>query len=558
MRVVSQTQYFFSRLTFVFLLILLFGYVLYPTLQTLEVSLTGTGGFSLVNYIRLASVEALRTPLTNSVTLGVLTVLVCGVVGTFLAFLIHFFQFPGKRVADKLLLLPMMLPGIIIVFAFVQLYGESGLVTKTIQILLDLENPPFDFSGLPGILFIHAYTQYVYFYIGVSIAIRHIDVSVIESARSLGASKFVIFKTILLPFILPALVGASIITFMSGIGSFTAPSIIGQGFKVLTTQILLSKANNYMDVAATQVIALTIICLFSFALFRWYEKKVLFESSIKGVPFRPIQIQNLVVKFLMVATAWAVILMVLLPVITIMFLSFVPSDTWMVSIYPDQFSCQNFIDIFTRSRKFSPFYNSIFMALIASFSGMIISLPASFFIVKTKVKFRWFLEMMCMLPWAMPASAIAINLINGFNQKTFFSLNHILVGTSILLPVGYIVRSLPIMVKTFNLSLGNLNDTYIEASQSLGARPLQTLKRVVFPILSPGLLAGFLLVFIRSIGEYTVTVFLYTVSNKPVSIAMVNAIFEYNIGLAMAYGTLLVIISVASSYAITKISMTPP
>jgi iron(III) transport system permease protein len=367
MAVMSHTQSFLSRLVFACLLFLLFGYVLLPALQTLKVSLTGTGSFSFVNYFRLVSIETLRTPLTNSVILGLLTVLVCGIVGTFLAFFIHFFQFPGKQVVDKLLLLPMMLPGIIIVFSFVQLYGESGLVTKTIQILFGLENPPFDFSGLPGILYVHAYTQYVYFYISVSIAIRHIDVSVIESAQNLGASKFVIFQTIVLPFILPALVASSIITFMSGIGSFTAPSIIGQGFKVLTTQILLSKANNYMDVAATQVTALTITCLFAFALFRWYEKKVRFESSVKGVPFQPVRIQNRPARWLVGVFAWGVILMVLLPVFAIMFLSFVPSETWMVNIYPDQFSWQNFVDIFTRSRKFSPFFNSIFMALTRRF-----------------------------------------------------------------------------------------------------------------------------------------------------------------------------------------------
>ena len=146
MPAVSHTRSWPSRLTFAFLLILLFGYILFPIIQTVAVSLTGTGSLSLDNYIRLVRVDALRTPLTNSVILGGLTVLVCGVVGTFLAFFIHFFQFPGKPFMDKLLLLPMMLPGIIIVFSFVQLYGESGLVTKTIQILFGLENPPFDFS----------------------------------------------------------------------------------------------------------------------------------------------------------------------------------------------------------------------------------------------------------------------------------------------------------------------------------------------------------------------------------------------------------------------------
>ena len=66
-----------------------------------------------------------------------LAVVVCGVVGTLLAFMVHYFDFPFKQIIDKLLLLPVMLPGIIIVFAFVQLYGESGLVTKTLDVLLE-------------------------------------------------------------------------------------------------------------------------------------------------------------------------------------------------------------------------------------------------------------------------------------------------------------------------------------------------------------------------------------------------------------------------------------
>lgn len=72
---------------------------------------------------------------------------------------------------------------------------------------------------------------------------------------------------------------------------------------------------------------------------------------------------------------------------------------------------------------------------------------------------------------------------------------------------------------------------------------MKTVQKVILPMMAPGIFAGFILVFIRSISEYTMSVFLYTVSNKPISIAMVNGIFEYEIGLAMAYGALIVIMS---------------
>ncbi len=255
------------------LLWVLVGYILFPALKTLMVSLKADGAFSFANYVDLFTTAHNLVAIKNSIVVGALTVVVCGVIGTLLAFIIHYFDFPFKNIIDKLLLLPVMLPGIIIVFAFVQLYGESGLVTKTLEHLLNLERAPYDFSGLPGILLVHAYTQYVYFYIAVSIAIKHIDYSVVESAANMGASKIKIFTSVIWPFITPALVTSSAVTFMTGIGSFTAPSIIGGGYKVLTTQILLSKANNYMDVAAAQAVVLTFISLVFFCFFQMVRKK---------------------------------------------------------------------------------------------------------------------------------------------------------------------------------------------------------------------------------------------------------------------------------------------
>lgn len=83
---------------------------------------------------------------------------------------------------------------------------------------------------------------------------------------------------------------------------------------------------------------------------------------------------------------------------------------------------------------------------------------------------------------------------------------------------------------------------------------MQTFQRITLSIISPGVLAGVLLVFVRSIGEYNLSAFLYTPTNRPISIAMVNAIFEYNIGLAMAYGTLLITLTAVLSLFISKLS----
>ncbi len=532
------------------LLWLLLGFILYPALKTLQLSLFDQGVFSIEHYLNFFSTEVSVGALKNTFLLGILTVIVCGIIGTLLAFMVHFFDCPFRQAIDKLLLLPLVLPGLIIVFSFVQLYGESGLVTKSLEILFDLKSPLYSFKGLKGILFVHAYTQYIYFYMNVAVAIKHIDKSAIEAAKILGASKLHIFRTIIIPFLRPALISSSIITFMSGIGSFSAPSIIGGRFKVLTTQILLAKSNNYMEIAATQVTILVIVAMVYLFIARLYENKVAFVNSVRTVAIEPIRIENKGLRVLLILVMSITVAFILLPVITIIILSFVKPGTWMIEIFPKAFSFDNYIKKFTKSRSFAPFLNSIKLAGITSLLCMIIATTASYIIVKTKLKVKYLIEALVMLPWAIPASAIAINIINAFNHGSVFTFNRILVGTTVLLPIAYIVSLLPLMVRYTSLSMANLNDNYIEASSSLGANRIQSLRYVMLPITAPGIIAGMLLVFIRSMGEYSISVFLYTVSNKPISIAMVNAIFEYEIGLAMAYGSLVIGLTFVCIYGI--------
>lgn len=537
----------------VLLLLFLCGYILFPMLKTLETSIRVDGGFSFIHYTKLFTSSQYRQPLFNSILLGILSVLVCGGVGILLAFVLHYFDFPYSSFLDKILLLPMVMPGVVIVLSFLQLYGESGMITKAVQLLLGLKTAPFQLSGLPGILLIHAYTQYVYFYITVSIAIKHIDYSVIESARNLGASKRRIFFTIILPYLKPAMLAAAAMTFISGAGSFTAPSIIGGGFKVLTTQILLAKTNNYMDIAAMEVTVLTLVSLLFFIVFRFYETRSTFTSTVRGSWFEPVTIRSSVVRAVLISGSILLILTILLPVMAIIVVSFVPSSIWMTHYFPTGWTLENYAAIYSSSRKMQPFLNSSLMSLGAALIGLMVALPASIIIVKSKLKVRWPIEAMVMLPWAVPPSAVAINMINAFSLPSPFSFNQVLIGTTILLPLAYCIKSLPIMVKTINVSLQNLNTVYLEASKSLGATRSQTFRKVAVPVIFPGILAGFLLVAIRSLGEYTVSVFLYTASNKPMSIAMVNGVFEYNMGLAMAYGSLLIVLTFVVSLFINKV-----
>jgi iron(III) transport system permease protein len=526
------------------LLAVLILFVLYPSVRTFLISFQADQGFSLENYHYIFTTQGSLDAITNTLILGILTVIICGFIGTFLAFFVHFFKFPMNKFLDKILLLPLVVPGLIIVFAFVQLYGESGMVTKIIQMIFGLDNSPYQFMGLPGILMVHAYTQYIYFYMNVSVAIKELDQSVIQAAFNLGAHPFRVFRTIILPYIKPALISSGILTFMTGIGSFSAPNIIGGGFKVMTTQILLAKANLYMDLAAAQVVILSLFAMSYMGLARYYEKRTTFQTEIKEQTLQPITLKNKLMKGLMYFIGGVIILMIFLPILTIIILSFVKPGTWMIDIFPSEFSFDNYIRIFTQSRSFAPFFNSLKMALLAAILAVFIAVPAAYVVTKTETKLKPLYEFLLMLPFALPASAIAINMINGFSQ--------VLLGRWLMLPIAYFVSMFPIAVRSVTISYQRLKDQYQEASVNLGASKIKTFWNITLPLISPGIWSGFLLVFIRSLGEYTTSAFLYTAANRPISIAMVNSMFEFKIGLAMAYGALVLLMTAAGAYILKQ------
>lgn len=533
----------FQLAIYVVLFWIIIGFIVLPLFNTIKSSFQTDTGYSLKNYINYLSTPVSVEAIRNTFLLGISTVLICGLIGTALAFYITLVDVKLKKVIHTILLTPIMVPGVIIVIAFIQLYGESGMISKGIQILLDLPNVPIKLTGFWGILFVHAYTQYVYFYINVRVALKYLDMSTIEAAKSLGASKIKIFFTVILPEIVPALLSSTIVTFISGISSFSAPNLLGRRFKVLSTQILQSKANNQINIASAQVVILLLLGLSVLLIVRYYEKKHTATTSLRAVPIKPIKIQNKFVKILINIFIFCMLALIILPVIAIFVLSFVKPGTWLIQIFPTEFNFENYIKLISKRRVLQPFTNSMLMTMFAVIIASLVSLPTAYIISKRKNKINSIMEILLMLPWAMPASTIAINLINTFNQKNIFAFNKVLIGGYYILPIAYAITSIPLMLRTNLIALYSFNSDLENASKSLGAKQLRTFFKVVMPIIMPAIISGASLVFIRSLGEYTMSALLYGIYNKPISIAMVNAMNEFDIGLAMAYGVITIIIS---------------
>lgn len=520
------------------------GYIIYPSLTVTWESLFREGRFTLQNYADFFSLEqtSYLEGLFNSVWISIGSVVLAALIGVPLALIFSTYDFPGRSVFASLATLPIVLPPLVGVISFLFLYSESGIAPRLIQAAFGLDEVPFALNGVWAILLVHGYTMYVFFYLFTSAALKGIDPSVDEAALNLGASQWFRFRTVTLPLLTPALGGAALLVFMTSMNSFSAPFIFGGGFRVLSLGIYNAKLNGDMPMAVTQTVVLSGFSIGFLLWMRYYEGRRQYAMSVKGVAARRREVQRPWLRFLIGGVGILLVTILLLPHLTILLLSFVKDGTWTHQILPTVYTTENYGRLFEESTVWEPIRNSINMSLIATVFDLTMGVAAAYLVVKGKFRGRRLLDALVMIPWALPGTVVAINLIVAFSQPTPFSFGQALVGTYWLLPLAYFLRHLPIIFRASSAAFEQLDDSLEEAARNLGAGWFYTFRRVTLPLIAPGVLAGALLAFVTALGEFVASILLYVYGNRPISVEILSQLRQFNMGSAAAYGMLLLIL----------------
>lgn len=525
-----------------FTLAILFWLVLYPNSYILVQSFIGAGYFTFAHYRDFFTSSSEKEALWNSLWISGWSVVLSGLIGVPLAFLFHRFDFPGRRIFAALASLPVLLPPLVGVISFLFLYGESGILSRSLQHWLGWHDPLFSFRGVSAILFVHAYTMYVYFYMFVSAGLKRLDFALIEAARSLGASRSRILFLITLRQLTPALVGAALLTFMTSMASFSAPYIFGGGLRVLALQIYNSKLNGDLEAAMVETVILALTSIVFLYLLQRYEGTSKYRSTTKGAR-QPMMLVTHPLKRLLAGTVGILaVLFLLLPHLTLLLISFAKDGTWTMEILPPQYTLENYTRLFSDSSFLEPVSNSLHMATLATLANFVFAFVAAYLIVRQKVYGRLFMNGLILLPWALPGTVLALSLATTFNQNNPWQVRVLLVGTYWLLPLAYFIRNIPVVVRAVQASFEQFDATLEEAGRSLGGTWIYTMRRVVFPMVLPGALAGSLLAFVTALGEFVTSIVIYTIHNRPISIEILAQLRQFNFGSAAAYSIFLILL----------------
>lgn len=518
--------------------LILGAYVLYPSIQMFAEGLRAEGLGDLLSLSGNANTRALA----NSVWISVLSVLGAGVLGTTMAYGFFRFDFPFRRILMAIAALPLALPPLVGVLAFLFLYGESGIIPRGLQTLLGLESVPFAFEGLPAVWLVHVYSFYVYFYLFVSAAFRGIDRSVIEASGDLGASGWTTFHRVLLPLLRPSLVSASLLVFMISMASFTAPLLFAGTENFLTLQIYNYKTNGNLEMSAAVASLLTIICLAFLGLIEMDRKAKTGTSASKGAGAAPIPLNKGWIRVLVGVVGMVLLVVLLLPIAVVVLISFVQEGSWTYQVLPQAYTFGNYGSLFSQADVFEPIGNSLFMATVATAANVVFGVAAALLITQGSIRGRAAFRTIAMLPFAIPGTVIAINLIVTFNQPTVAGFGQVLVGSFWLLPLAYFIRNIPLVVRATVSALEAYDPKLSEASLDLGARSWTTFSRVMLPILMPSILAGTLLTFVAALGEFVSSILLYNFDNRPISVEILAQLRLYDFGAAAAYSVLLMVL----------------
>jgi iron(III) transport system permease protein len=302
-----------------------------------------------------------------------------------------------------------------------------------------------------------------------------------------------------------------------------------------------------MSMAMVETVMLAAVALLVlWPLSRWEGSRE-YVAPGKGTRSARVPVRSRWARFGIAAAAGVGVLVLVLPHLTLVLVSFVPDGAWTTETLPPAYTFENYVQLVSDPRTFRPIINSLLMAGAATVAAVALAVAVGQLVVRWRVRGRALLEGMVILPWALPGTVLAIALATTFSVNQPWALRWVLVGTPWILVLAYTVRVLPLTGRAALAGYRQLDPSLEEASASLGAGPWRTLRRVTLPGLRPAIMVGASLAFVTGLGEFVASIILYTHRSRPISIEILSQLRDFDLGAAAAYGVLLMVL-VAGSF----------
>ena len=523
-------------------------FIIYPNIDLVLSVFVKDGQFSLdaVNRV-LKSPRAIQS-IMNSFKLALSLIVTVNVVGLLCVLFTEYFDIKGAKILKLGYMTSLIYGGVVLATGYKFVYGPYGMITRILQNFLPNLDPNW-FVGYGAVLFIMTFSGTANHTLFLTNTIRGVDYHTIEAARNMGAKPFTVFRKIVLPTLTPTLFALTIMIFLSGLSAVAAPMIVGgKQFQTINPMIItFAGMGNSRDLAALLAIVLGVATTILLSIMNKIEKGGNYISISKTkAPLKKQKITSKPWNIIAHIVAYALFVVFMLPLIFIVLYSFtdpVAIQTGNLSLA--NFTLENYHQFFTNSVAFSPFLVSFVYASLAAITATVLAVVFARVVRKHKARFDSLFEYGALLPWLLPNTLLAISLLFTFNQPQPLVFNFILVGTLVILLIGYIIVKIPFSYRMVRAILFSVDDEMEDAARSMGASPFYTMMKVIIPYILPVVLSVIAL-------NFDLSVFLYHPLAQPLGITIRSAGDETATSNAQAlvfvYTIVLMIISSAVLY----------
>ena len=492
-----------------------------------------TGEFGLANYATFFGSGYFRRALWNSLFVSSMAALGALAIGLPLAVMLARRQIPGATAIRILIVLSLMSPPFIGAYAWIILLGRGGVLTRAAQSVgIDLPT----IYGPGGIIFVSILQLYPLVFLLCYGALQRIDRSLEEAAAMLGRRPVNAFLTTAFPMMRPAVFTGTLLVFLAVLSDFGAPILLGENYNVLATlafRLYLSEIGGEPAMAATTSVILVALAAAAIVLQRVVlsGRSNTGDSTVAPPDRRPLR--GWAERLGLPAFAWAVVLVANLPLLVIIYTSFLETRG---PVFGDSFSLMSYERVFatvgravTNSLTFSAFA-LVLIAVAGAFLGYLLA--------RRDTAVTRTLDPLLMIPYVIPGTVLGIGFITAFNAPPLH-----LTGTVAIIVLAYFIRRLPYMVRAVSAIVYQVDRSVEEASVNLGAPPFRTFRKIMLPLMAPGLLAGATLAFVEVINELSATVVLYSGRTVTMPIATYSQVIGGAYGTAAAVASLLVLVT---------------
>jgi iron(III) transport system permease protein len=460
--------------------------------------------------------------MVNTLVVAFAATVMALVFGFLTAWILNRTNVPFRRTLEQAMAVPYYVTPLLGALAWSLLGSpESGFINQVWR-ALGGSGAIIDIISPMGIAWVMALFEGSVAFVMIGAVMKSMDPSLEEASQINGAGRFYTMLRITLPLVTPGVLGAAIFVFAEMLGSFSAALVLGTPVRyyVITTAIyqLVAQYPPRIPLAAALGVSLFAVM---FAMLFFYRRVIARRSyvTVSGKAFRPRLTDVGGLRWVLFGICGSyVLLSVVLPILTLIYVSVQK----LAVAFPaaSNFTFDNYRAALSQNAVRFAMSNSLILGVLTATIGVALTGMLSWLIHRSRLPGRGVLEYTVMFPQAVPRLVFAFGMMWAW---LVFPIP--IYGTLWLLLIAYLTVFLPLGVRTISSVLLQLDKSLEECGEVCGASWSYRMRTITMPLLRPGLLAAWMLLFIASVRELGASILLMGPHSQVITPAIVDAWF---------------------------------